>query len=434
MIFTQRDNQTRRKAILLAVASVASLSLPAFAAKSHASALQEGSAATAPASGSRLAGTVTAISGTVLTVKDDKGTEAKVTVPDSARILQLPAGAKSLSAAMPIKLQDIAVGDRILAKTSPEGDGYTASTVVAMKQADVAQMQQRERQEWQTQGIRGLVKSVDPASQTVTVSTGSGPTAKTIAVQASKTTNIRRYAPDSTKFDDAKPATLDEIKPGDQLRAKGTKNADGTELAADAIIAGTFRNIAGTVISVDPAANTVTVTDLATKKPFVISVNADSQLHKLPPAMAQGIAMRLKGGAAGAGNSGQGGQSGQGSGQGSGSGGSSSHASAGGSGATANGAPATGGQTPSGPGGGPGQRGGDIQQVLNRAPVLELADLKKGDALMVLTTEGQNPGAATAVILLAGVEPLLQASSSASQSVLSASWNLGGGAAGQDAQ
>src|SRR5271163_681379 len=359
MIFTQRDNQTRRKAILLAVASVASLSLPAFAAKSHASALQEGSAATAPASSGRVAGTVTAISGSVLTVKDDKGTESKVTVPDSARILQLPAGAKSLGSATPIKLQDIAVGDRILAKTSPEGDGYTASTVVAMKQADVAQMQQRERQEWQTQGIRGLVKSVDPAAQTVTVSTGNGPTAKTIAVQASKTTNIRRYAPDSTKFDDAKPATLDEIKPGDQLRAKGTKNADGTELAADAIIAGTFRNIAGTVISVDPAANTVTLTDLATKKPLVINVNADSQLHKLPPTMAQGIAMRLKGGAAGAGAGAAGGQGsaqggGQGGGQGNGQEGGGNHASSGGSGAPSNGAPAAGGQTPSGTGGAPG--------------------------------------------------------------------------------
>jgi hypothetical protein len=74
--------------------------------------------------------------------------------------------------------------------------------------------------------------------------------------------------------------------------------------------------------------------------------------------------------------------------------------------------------------------------MLNRAPVLVLADLKKGDAVMVLTTEGQTPGEATAVTLLAGVEPLLQASPSASQSVLSASWNLGGGAAaaGQDAQ
>jgi hypothetical protein len=75
-----------------------------------------------------------------------------------------------------------------------------------------------------------------------------------------------------------------------------------------------------------------------------------------------------------------------------------------------------------------------LQQALNRAPVLHLADLKKGDAVMVLTTEGQSQGAATAVTLLAGVEPLLQASPSASQSVLSASWSVGGTAPGADAQ
>ena len=258
-------------------------------------------AASAPAPGSRVSGTVTAIAGNVLTVKDDKGTESKVTVPDSARVLELPAGAKSLSAATPIKVSDIAVGDRILAKTTPDGSNYTASTVVAMKQADIAKVQQSELQDWKTKGVNGIVKSVDPAAQTVTISTGNGPTAKTIVIQASKTTNIRRYAPDSTKFDDAKPATLDEIKPGDQLRAKGDKNDDGTELTADAIVAGTFRNIAGTVVSVDAAANKVVVNDLATKKPFTVDVNTDSQLHKLSPMMAQGIAMRLKGGAAGAG-------------------------------------------------------------------------------------------------------------------------------------
>jgi len=385
------------------------------------------------AAGSRVAGTVTSIAGNVLTVKDDKGAESKVTVPDSARVLQLPAGAKSLTAATPIKLQDIAVGDRVLAKVTADASGSTASLVVAMKQSDIAQKQQHDRQEWQTNGISGLVKSVDPGTQTVTVATGNGATAKTIVVQATNSTNIRRYAPDSTKFDDAKTATLGEIKPGDQLRAKGEKSADGTQLAADAIVAGTFRNIAGTVVSVDAAANTVTVNDLATKKPVVVSINADSQLHTLPPTMAQGIAARLKGGMAGAGSpqgagagqaSGTGGGAGQGGGQGGGQGSWQGHASG-----------SNGGQPGAG-GGAPGQRGGDLQQALNRAPILHLADLKKGDAVMVLTTEGQSAGSATAVTLLAGVEPLLQASPSASQSILSASWSVGGGApaGGTDAQ
>ncbi len=422
--------RARALAAVLATGLSWSVSSPAWAAP-----LQ---AASAPTPGSRVSGTVTAIAGNVLTVKDDKGTESKVTVPDTAQVLDLPAGAKSLSAATPIKVSDIAVGDRILAKTTPDGSNYTASTVVTMKKADIAKLQQGELQDWKTKGVNGIVKSVDPAAQTVTIATGNGPTAKTIVIQASKTTNIRRYAPDSTKFDEAKPATLEEIKPGDQLRAKGAKNPDGTELTADAIVAGTFRNIAGTVISVDAPANKVVVNDLATKKPFTIDVNSDSQLHKLSPMMAQGIAMRLKGGTAGAGAPGaaSGGATGSGSaaspaggsGQASGSGG-------GGNGAAWQGRAGAGGAPPAG-GGAPGQRSGDLQQALNRAPVLELADLKKGDAVMVLTTEGRTPDEATVVTLLAGVEPLLQASPSASQSVLSASWSLGGGtaAAGQDAQ
>ncbi len=377
-----------------------------------------GAQAAAPAASSRVAGTVSAIAGSVLTVKDDKGVESKVTVPDAARVLELPAGSKSLSAATAIKIQDIAVGDRILAKTNPDG---TASTVIAMKQADVAQKQQHDREDWRARGINGVVKSVDPAAQTVTVATGSGAAGKTVVVQASKATTVRRYAPDSTRFDDAKPSTLDQVKPGDQLRARGDKSADGAQLTAEDIVAGTFRNIAGTVLSVDPAASTLTVNDLATKKPFIVNINADSQLHTLPPAMAQGIARRLGGGAASS-NSAGGGTAGRSD--------ASSHA----PGATSPPAPPNTAAETNGASGTPGQRGGDLQQMLSHAPVLQLADLKKGEAVMVLTTEGQAPGAATAITLLSGVEPLLQASPNSSQSVLSASWSVGGGAPAGDTQ
>lgn len=190
------------------------------------------------------------------------------------------------------------------------------------------------------------------------------------------------------------------------------------------------------MISVDAPANKLVVNDLATKKPFTIDVNADSQLHKLSPMMAQGIAMRLRGGAAGAGAPGAAAGGAPGSGSPAAPAGGAGQS--GGAGSWQGHAPGANGGQPPAAGGAPGQRGGgDVQTLLNRAPVLALADLKKGEAIMVLTTEGQTPGEATAVTLLAGVEPLLQASPSASQSVLSASWNLGGGgaaAAGQDAQ
>ncbi len=121
-------------------------------------------------------------------------------------------------------------------------------------------------------------------------------TVKKIAIHISKDTILRRYAADSVRFDDAKPGTLDQIKPGDQLRARGTRNEDGSEFVAEEIVSGSFRNIAGTVSSIEVSQNTISVTDLKTKKPVLVKFTADSQLRKLPPMMAQRIATRLKGG------------------------------------------------------------------------------------------------------------------------------------------
>ena len=129
----------------------------------------------------------------------------------------------------------------------------------------------------------------------MTISVTSLAGTKKVLIQPTKKTVVRRYAANSVKFDDAKPSKLADIHPGDQLRARGTKNADGTEFAAEEIVAGTFRNIAGTVTAVNAADNSLTVMDVLTKKPVMVKVTPDSQLRKLPQMMAQRIAMRLKG-------------------------------------------------------------------------------------------------------------------------------------------
>jgi hypothetical protein len=61
--------------------------------------------------------------------------------------------------------------------------------------------------------------------------------------------------------------------------------------------------------------------------------------------------------------------------------------------------------------------------MLGRAPAIQLADLKKGEAVMVVATE--DASGASAITLMAGVEPLLQAPA-ASQNLLS--WSLSSGA------
>jgi Cu/Ag efflux protein CusF len=364
-------------------------------------------------------GTVQTLSGNTLTVKNDAGATMQVTVEENARLLRIEPGQKTLAGASPFSLTDLQTGDRVMARGSANADGKSldASMLVAIKGADIAQQQEKDREDWQKRGAGGLVKAVDPAAGTVTISSGAGGT-RTLIIHASSTTVIRRYAPGSVRFDQAVKGSLDQIKPGDQLRARGSKNDDGTTLEAEEIVSGSFRNLAGPIVAVNAAASTITVNDTATKKPVVISVTPDSEVKKLDPAVAQRLAARMSGGGA---------RRPDGS-AAPAAGGPPSAASAG----PAPGAPGgdrPGGGQSGGQGGGQG-RGGDIQQLLARSPSVALKDLAKGNMVIVVATEGQAPDTATAITVVAGVEPMLQASTSASQAMLSSAWNLGGGGEG----
>jgi co-chaperonin GroES (HSP10) len=349
-------------------------------------------------------GTVKALSGNVITLMTDSGSTVDILVQESTRLVRIAPGQKDLKDAAPVQLQEVQVGDRILArgKASDDGKSVTASSVVVMKESDVSAKQERDREDWQKRGVGGLVSKVDAGNGIITLAAPALSDAKPVTIHVAKNTILRRYSPDSVKFDDAKPGTLDQISAGDQLRARGVRSADGGELAAEEIVSGTFRNIAGTVVSTDAGSNTVSVMDLATKKPVALRVTADSQLRKLPPMAAQRIAMRLRGGSPDA---------------------APGASTPGGAAANASQAAQTGNAGGSRPGGPP-----DFQQMLKRMPAVTLADLQKGDAVMIVTTQGTATTQPTAITLLSGVEPILSASPNGSQAAMLLSpWNLGGG-------
>jgi hypothetical protein len=397
---------TARKSLLIFALTVATAAFPWLIPACLAMSPSEPQAADASGGSAtaRRIGSIKAIAGSVITLTPDSGPEIEVTVQAGAHIVRIAPGEKTLKNATPIELQELQVGDRILVagKPSDNAKAMTAASIVVMKRSDVEARKEEDRQDWQKRGLGGLVKAVEPAAGTATISVTGFGGAKTIVVHTSKATIIRRYAPDSMKFDDAKPSTLQEIQLGDQLRARGTRSADGTELAADEIVTGSFRNVAGIVNSVDASAGTMNVQDLLSKKPVQIKVTPDSQLHQLPPEFAQRIAMRLKAALAGAtgGAAGPGRQSG-----------------------AAPSAETTSGAVPGG-----GMRSGgapDFQQILNRMPAVTLTDLHKGDAVMIVATQGTPSGGATAITLLSGVEAILQAAPSGSQAMMLSPWSLG---------
>lgn len=355
----------------------------------------------------RVLGTVRAVEGNAITLQTDAGAESKIGANANTKVVRLEPGQTDLKSAKPATLQDIQPGDRILARGSISADGSTLvpTLLVLMKASDVAQRREQERLQWQ-HGLGGLVKSVDPNIGDIVIMTAALP-ARAVTIHTTKQTVFRRYAPSSVKFEDAKPSSIAAIKPGDQLRARGTKNPDGNELTADEVVSGSFRNIAGTVIAADEANSTVTIMDLASKKPETVKITPDSQVRQLPPMMARMLAMRLRGGA----NEGSTQQSAE---------------------REQSRRPAGEPNSPAGRGGIGGARpvgnGGDLQQMLNRLPTVSLAELQKGEAVMLVATEGAEPQQLTAITMLTGVEPILAgASAERPASSLLSPWSLGGG-------
>ncbi|MGB2592940.1 MAG: hypothetical protein WBG02_10370 [Candidatus Acidiferrum sp.] len=411
------------RATLIALCMCAGLALAScFAAKAAELAPQSAMTTdqaphTAQAAVARAVGTIKTISGNAIVLTTDAGTETSVLVPDAAKLVRIEPGAKDLKSAVPLQLSELQPGDRILVRGVIAIDGKTlqAASVIAMKHEDIAAKQSHEREEWQRHGVGGLVTSVDPATGIIKISTNATGVAKDVAVQVTKQTILRRYAPNSVKFDDAKSAPIDQIKVGDQLRARGTRSEDRTQLTADEVVSGTFRNIAGTISAVDTSAGTITVMDLVAKKPLTVKVGPDTQMRKLPPMIAQGIAMRLKGAAAGEG--------GAASASGTASANPAQKPAETGTAANARGGGQAGGS------GGARAGGGDFQQMLSRIPAVTLAELQKGDVVMIVTTEGTSENDATAITLLAGVEPLLEASPKGGASILTP-WTMSEAPAG----
>ena len=327
-------------------------------------------------------------------LKADAGGNYTVNLDEKTSYLRVPPGEKDLKKAAKIAFSDISAGDRLLAlgPVSEDTKSVPARAVIIMTKTDLAQKHERDRAEWQKRGISGVVMAVSPGSNEITVSTR-GRDARTLTVDASAKPGVRQYAPDSVKFSDAKPGSLGDVKVGDNVRVLGDKSEDGSRVKAEEIVFGSFQTIAATVVSVDTASATLHLTDLQSKRPLTVKTTHDSVLRRLPPQMAQMMAMRMRG-----------------------------EAPAGGPAAAAPPRP-TDGAAPAPPGGGP-RGNGDLAQVLERMPPLMLEDLRPGDALIVSSSKGTDPSTITAITLVAGVEPFLAAAPKTAGAVNLGAWNL----------
>ena len=100
-------------------------------------------------------GEIKSISGSTLSLSTDDGKSVSVSLSDTTRIVRIAPGQTDLKNAAAITLQELQVGDRVLVRgnSSDDAKSLTASTVIVMKQSDVAAKQQQEREDWQNAAL-----------------------------------------------------------------------------------------------------------------------------------------------------------------------------------------------------------------------------------------------------------------------------------------
>src|SRR5882762_6040084 len=219
-------------------------------------------------------------------VRADNGVLFTVNLSDKTQYKRMALGQTTLTSATEIALSDIGQGDRVWARWRPGADQKTvpSAQVIVMSKADVAKKQEQERAEWRRRGVSGIVASVNPSTQEITVSSRTMAGApQSVIIPVNDKVMMRRYPPDTIpKYSEAKPSKLEEVKVGDQLRALGDKTPDGSHLTAEEVVFGTFKIAGGTVTAIDAATNQIKITELQTKKPLTIILKPESVIRRLP--------------------------------------------------------------------------------------------------------------------------------------------------------
>ncbi len=334
-----------------------------------------------------------------LIVKTDAGSLVTVALSEKTVYMRLAPGEKTLTNATKIAFSDVGEGDRVWARgrVSDDHKSVPASALIVMNKVDIAKKQEQERAEWKKRGVLGIITALKPETKEITISSRTMTGPQSLIIPVSDKVEVRRYAPDSIKFTDAKPATFAELKVGDQLRALGERNADGSAFTAEKVVTGSFKTVAGVITAIDAATGEVKINDIQTKQPLTIVVRQDAVLRKFPAANEMG-GMMMMGRGAGAGGAAAG-QSPAGQ-------------PANGTQPNAAGAQRAPGGAGQGTGGGVGgiRMGGggmNLQDMLERLPTISIADVKVGDTIIVSSTKGADPSRLTAISLISGADTLL---------------------------
>ena len=310
-----------------------------------------------------------------VTVTTAAGSQVVVTLSDRTVYMRIPPGEKTKDKFIKITASDFAVGDSVFARGRMTDDrkSMPALEFYVMSKGDIAEKKERERNEWSQRGIAGTVSAINADTKEISVDTRTPEGPKPITVATSADTKFRRYAPDSIRFNEAKAGSFADVKAGDQLRALGTKSADGNRFTPEEIVTGSFQTITGSITEIDAGKNEIKIKDSQSQQPVTIVVGKESSMRRLTPEMITALSPAKPD------------------------------------------APKT-----------PAKGSGDLQEMFDQLPTFTLQELKPGDSILISSSKGADPARVNAIAVVSGVGPLLQNQSGRATASSLGAMSLGG--------
>ncbi|HEX8178108.1 MAG TPA: hypothetical protein VF525_01055, partial [Pyrinomonadaceae bacterium] len=325
----------------------------------------------------RAVGVVTAVDAPArrIKIKTDDGRQLTIQLDDVTPLLRVPPGAAGADGAVKTTLAEVAVGERVFARgtLAADGAGFVAQQVVISRVDGAGRAGTDER----GRALGGRITALKPETKEITVQarTPDGQGRQVTISAAGPQVRFLRIAPDSLSLKDALPGSFAALQLGDQLRATGERSADGTRFTAEEIVSGSILRVGGTVTGINAAANEITISTPASDKPLVVALGARSQLRRIPAETAAAFERERAQARTGTG------------------------------GRDAARGTTSGNDTR--PDARPRRDGQTMQELFRSLPVVTLADLKRGDAVLVTGTPGADAARLTAIILLTGDAELL---------------------------
>ncbi len=343
-------------------------------------------------------GDVTAIGDNKISLKTVDG-PIDVLIVSASAFKKVTAENLSLKGAVASSVSEIAVGDKLLVSglVADDKKSITAKTVYLMSKSTIAERNSKELEDWRNRGTTGRVASVDPMTNAITVSVGSGVMAREVIVKPGQETEFMRFSPDSNDFAKAKKSSIAEIEKGDEIRVLGNRNSDGSEVSAEKIVTGSFSQTSGTIKSIDLDKGQITIQEVWSKKVVTISVLPVSVLKQFPEETASRLAMfnamqqggfRPPDGQQNPQNAQQNPRNAQQNPQ-------------------QSPEQRTPGQMPGGGMGQGGARRGGVDD--SQFPVLKITDFKVGDMIAVLSSKSADPASVRAIKIYNGIKPFIDA-------------------------